>query len=403
MPSMSVAIPEVPTPQTPAMMTFLQAMRRAVLDNELVSSNVANHLHLESDITGLVTDLATLTSGLAGKADTAHTHAQSDITNLVSDLAGKAASSHSHVVGDITSFNAGVLTALAPPVVFTMSAKNSYQFGSLDPLGTGEPAKSWFNMAPASAAVSSANENTLCVHIVGSGSGGVLYQKAAILAQVVTTAGNSAANFTAGNIAAGVAIYGSAFINGVSGGTYGSAWGAALEASVISGNDGCAFGAELGVHLLAAGQESSDPDALHLLKVPVWVANGRYGYRNTAVIMNSPAGGLGAFYGSIYQGISLAYEFWRDPGASGCVGIDARSHANWGAIMHAPNVSSIRRWNAGNSATKLVIGWDDTASSIAIGETGDTVAIMTVAGQRVLELGAADSAGTGYKTVRVTN
>lgn len=54
------------------------------------------HVHPESEVTNLVTDLA-------GKAASTHEHAESDVTGLVADLAGKAAASHAHAGTDITS------------------------------------------------------------------------------------------------------------------------------------------------------------------------------------------------------------------------------------------------------------------------------------------------------------
>ena len=48
----------------------------------------------ESDVNGLVADLA-------GKAASVHTHAESDVTSLVSDLAGKASVSHTHPEADV--------------------------------------------------------------------------------------------------------------------------------------------------------------------------------------------------------------------------------------------------------------------------------------------------------------
>ena len=86
----------------------------------------SSHTHAQSDITGLVSDLATkvpatrtingydlstnrsLTASDVGAAATSHTHAQSDITGLVSDLASKASlafstiaiSGQSNVVAD---------------------------------------------------------------------------------------------------------------------------------------------------------------------------------------------------------------------------------------------------------------------------------------------------------------
>lgn len=75
------------------------------------------HTHSESDITGLVADLAGkaavshvhvisditgLTAVLLGKSDVGHTHAQADITGLVAALAGKSDVGHTHAWADIT-------------------------------------------------------------------------------------------------------------------------------------------------------------------------------------------------------------------------------------------------------------------------------------------------------------
>jgi hypothetical protein len=51
---------------------------------------------------------AALTSGLATKANTSHTHAEADVTGLVSDLAGKAAVSHTHAQTDITGLGSAL-------------------------------------------------------------------------------------------------------------------------------------------------------------------------------------------------------------------------------------------------------------------------------------------------------
>ena len=56
---------------------------------------------LQSDLSGYATTSA-LTSGLAGKANTSHTHTISQITNLQTTLDGKAASSHTHSISQIS-------------------------------------------------------------------------------------------------------------------------------------------------------------------------------------------------------------------------------------------------------------------------------------------------------------
>ena len=71
------------------------------------------HTHTVSQITDLSTTLSgyatttALTEGLAGKANTSHTHAISDVTNLQNTLDGKAAATHTHTVSQITDLNLG--------------------------------------------------------------------------------------------------------------------------------------------------------------------------------------------------------------------------------------------------------------------------------------------------------
>ena len=85
------------------------------LQSALDGKSPTSHTHAQSEVTGLVTDLAAkaddaaTTSALAGKANASHTHAQSEVTGLVTDLAGKASSSHTHAQSDVT----GLVTALA--------------------------------------------------------------------------------------------------------------------------------------------------------------------------------------------------------------------------------------------------------------------------------------------------
>jgi hypothetical protein len=74
----------------------------AELASGLAGKANTTHTHAQSDVTGLVT-------ALSGKAAVSHTHAESEITGLVTDLAGKAAVSHGHVQSDVT----GLVSALA--------------------------------------------------------------------------------------------------------------------------------------------------------------------------------------------------------------------------------------------------------------------------------------------------
>lgn len=78
--------------------------------NPTITVVQANLVIAESQVTSLVTNLGTLTTGLSGKASSSHTHAESDVTSLTTDLStlttavsGKASSSHTHAESDVTS------------------------------------------------------------------------------------------------------------------------------------------------------------------------------------------------------------------------------------------------------------------------------------------------------------
>lgn len=59
----------------------------------------------------------TIATNLAGKANTAHTHAISDVTNLQDTLDAKAAASHTHTTSDVTNFNEAVEDIIGSKVI----------------------------------------------------------------------------------------------------------------------------------------------------------------------------------------------------------------------------------------------------------------------------------------------
>lgn len=81
-----------------------------------------------ADITGLQTALdakastVSLSTGLAGKANTSHTHSISNITGLQTALDAKAASVHTHAISSIS----GLTSALSEKVPATLSYSSSY-------------------------------------------------------------------------------------------------------------------------------------------------------------------------------------------------------------------------------------------------------------------------------------
>lgn len=115
----------------------------------LAGKAASAHNHAQSNITGLAASLAAkqdastaatdaeLAAGLATKANSSHSHAQSNITNLVSDLAGKAASSHSHAQSDVTG--------LAASLAAKSDTGHSHNFSAL----TGQAASGQLNLTTA--------------------------------------------------------------------------------------------------------------------------------------------------------------------------------------------------------------------------------------------------------------
>lgn len=92
---------------------ILKAKIENVVSELMVKTNAANvyvddTTTLATRLSSIIADIATkasttdLTNGLAGKANTSHTHAQSDITGLSTALAGKANATHTHAQSEIT-------------------------------------------------------------------------------------------------------------------------------------------------------------------------------------------------------------------------------------------------------------------------------------------------------------
>ena len=81
---------------------FTTTRAQNALTSQLAGKADSSHTHSQSDVTGL-------TTSLSGKSDVGHTHSQSDVTGLADSLAGKAASAHTHSQSDVT----GLATALS--------------------------------------------------------------------------------------------------------------------------------------------------------------------------------------------------------------------------------------------------------------------------------------------------
>lgn len=63
-------------------------------------------LRLRAALDKIDADVAALSSGLAGKAATGHSHQIANVTGLSDALAGKAAATHSHALSSLTDVSA---------------------------------------------------------------------------------------------------------------------------------------------------------------------------------------------------------------------------------------------------------------------------------------------------------
>lgn len=97
---------------TTAKNAILKAKIDGVVSELLVKTDAANvyvdgYTTLASKLSSIIADIASkasteeLTAGLAGKANSSHTHAQSDVTGLADTLAGKSDVGHKHNLADI--------------------------------------------------------------------------------------------------------------------------------------------------------------------------------------------------------------------------------------------------------------------------------------------------------------
>lgn len=130
---------------TTAKNAILKAKIDGVISELLVKTNAAN-VYVDGDTTTLATKLASiiadiatkasteeLTAGLAGKADSSHTHAQSDVTGLADALAGKSDVGHKHKLADINEVSTtGTNRTL---VAQATAASNMTKFPSIASIG----------------------------------------------------------------------------------------------------------------------------------------------------------------------------------------------------------------------------------------------------------------------------
>ena len=102
---------------------ILKAKIEGIITELMVKTDAANvyvdaNTTLAAKLSSIIADIATkasteeLTSGLAGKANASHTHAQADVTGLADALNGKANASHTHAQSEITGLT-DALSALA--------------------------------------------------------------------------------------------------------------------------------------------------------------------------------------------------------------------------------------------------------------------------------------------------
>jgi len=190
------------------------------LTTDLAGKASTVHTHNISDVTNLQTQLAAkadtaatqasldakanssdlamkantsdVTTALSGKANTSHTHAITDVTNLQSTLSGKASTSHTHTASDITNLSQTLSDTLANKLVAGTNVSLNYD------AGTGE--------TTISAAASSGGNSSETVTTVAGRTGDVVLVAGDITAGTLATAripSLDATKLTSGTLAIG--------------------------------------------------------------------------------------------------------------------------------------------------------------------------------------------------------
>lgn len=106
--------------------------RVTVVEGLTITTNERSALNGSSSPSGsnVFVTSSVLTVGLAGKANSTHTHATSDITNLDTTLAGKASVTHNHAISDVTGLQGELdtinneITALGGSTVIGLSSQD---------------------------------------------------------------------------------------------------------------------------------------------------------------------------------------------------------------------------------------------------------------------------------------
>lgn len=231
--------------------------------------------------------------------------------------------------------------------------------------------------------------------------------KAPLITLVVNEATSDASNFIDG---AGIIAQG--YINGSN--TNGRVWGGVFESFVVSGNDGSAVGAEIGIG--NDGTEQSDPDSL-LAKNNILLATHRgEGFeRATAGVVfgNENVSGGGWISGIILRHFATQGMQISAPAASGALGLNFLNDADWGEAIRLPNAGPISARNAADS-TVIEIMELDASNVMQIGAVGTVTNVrgsLTLATQLAVAQGGTGATsftangviyGNGTSAVQVT-
>jgi hypothetical protein len=217
-------------------------------------------------------------------------------------------------------------------------------------------------------------------------------QKGAIYAQVQNYASDTGSD-AADAVSILAQCYGQA--------TNSANWAFTGDVILASGMEGWCFGMELGCYILGAAQSQSSLTADYQ-KGNLWLgASNGSSYAATFGI------GFAAGYwhhGIALQGCYLDMIHMRNPQQNGCRGIVFEDHVSWGSgIFKMPSGNSIVH-SDGSGGEKLLLAW--TNSQITIGSSSHSIVLDLTTqglGQRTVCVGAANSAGAGFRQLMVLN
>lgn len=409
-----------------------------------------DHIHAIADTTGLQ-------AALDAKAASVHTHAQSDVTGLTSALAAKADTVHTHTTSDVTGFDEQVRDVMGTALVAgsnititpndgantitiassasgggdmlksenlsglanyttarsnlglgtlatqnasaisltggggTLSSRGQYSFGGV----TGGQAFQWpfsYIRAGVDDALNNGEGFTIGGYMRATG-GTVSHQKAALYGHALCSVSS---DYVTPYLRDTVGILGQGVIETVADGR---AWGGCFESGMVGGGTGTAKALEANVGNDNAGTTYTNTADNAYIVTNLCLGSGGTKPNTAGIWFNHSTNGW--YRGIVIRDTHSAYVYCMEP-QSGAIGLEGINDANWSDnFIIIPDGTGLKRYNSAGTVKNLIHGEDST---MTIGDgTANIVIDIPGLGQRTIQYGAADSAGAGFRTLRIAN